>query len=224
MRAQEFVDEMALPADWDESMLGHDKSFRSRLEYALQRSKRLRGGSSRTAFIIPDQGRETVLKIAKNRKGLAQNKVELSILKDGYLGKLPIVIPLIDYDKKNPEPIWIQTEKAQKVSEAQICELLKCKSLAQFVGYVRYVLSKPSGQIWQNVPTVLKKNGYSEQDIETFNDYINEVATLISNSNLVEADFWSAGNWGVFNGRPVIIDLGYDEEVAAKYYGWEPRA
>ena len=50
------LDEMALPADWDPAALGHDKSFKSRLEYALQRAPRLGGGSSRVAFVIPDAG------------------------------------------------------------------------------------------------------------------------------------------------------------------------
>jgi hypothetical protein len=120
MRALEFitestVDEMALPAGWDAEALGHDKTFKSRLEYALQRARRLGGGSSRVAFVIPDNGRETVLKIAKNRKGLAQNQAEADILDDGYIGRLDIVIPLVDYDKTNREPVWIQTELAQKV-------------------------------------------------------------------------------------------------------------
>ena len=85
MRAFEFlnestVDEMALPADWDPAALGHDKTFKSRLEYALQRARRLGGGSSRVAFVIPDNGRDTVLKIAKNNKGTAQNEAEVDIL------------------------------------------------------------------------------------------------------------------------------------------------
>ena len=129
MRAFEFlnestVDEMALPADWDPAALGHDKTFKSRLEYALQRAPRLGGGSSRVAFVIPDQGRETVLKIAKNRKGIAQNEAEVEILEDGYLGKMDIVIPLIDYDKRNPQPIWIQTEKANKISNTKLAKML----------------------------------------------------------------------------------------------------
>lgn len=221
MRAFEFlnestVDEMALPANWDPAALGHDKTFKSRLEYALQRAPRLGGGSSRVAFTIPDQGRETVLKIAKNRKGIAQNEAEVEVLDDGYLGKLPIVIPLIDYDKTNRQPIWIQTEKATQIREPQLCNLLKCKTLTQFCGYVKYMLRLPSGEIWKNVPNVLAKT-FSEQDVETFQEYASEMADLINSSSLLIADFQHPSNWGVYKGRPVVIDVGFNQSVSGLY-------
>lgn len=216
MRANEFVDEMALPSNWDESMLGHDKTFKARLDYALQQAPRLGGGSSRVAFNIPDQGRSTVLKIAKNRKGVAQNKAELEVLDDGYLGRLPIVIPLIDYDKKNRDIYWIQTEKADKIREPQLCKLLKCKTLTQFCGYVKYILGMLNGHMWKNVPNVLLKS-YSEQDVEQFREYASEMADLISSSSLEINDFQHAANWGVYRGRPVVIDLGFNQEVSDMY-------
>jgi len=37
-------------------------------------AKRLGGGSSRVAFLIDYQGRKTILKVAKNNKGLAQSQ------------------------------------------------------------------------------------------------------------------------------------------------------
>ena len=42
---------------------------------------------------------------------------EIEILEDYYVGKLPIVIPLIDYDKANNRPVWLQTEIAKKKAE-----------------------------------------------------------------------------------------------------------
>jgi hypothetical protein len=213
----ENLDEMALPADWDPTALGHDKTFKSRLEYALQRVRRLGGGSSRVAFVMPDQGRSTVLKIAKNRKGLAQNQAEADILDDGYIGKLDIVIPLIDYDKTTREPVWIQTELAQKVSESALCKLLKCKNLTQFVGYTNYLIGGKNGHMWKTAPTVLANSGFSEQDIETFKEYASELGDLVSSSGALIVDFQHAGNWGIYNGRPVIIDVGFTENVASMY-------
>ena len=213
----ENLDEMALPADWDPTALGHDKTFKSRLEYALQRVRRLGGGSSRVAFVIPDQGRSTVLKIAKNRKGLAQNQAEADILDDGYIGKLDIVIPLIDYDKTTREPVWIQTELAQKVSESALCKLLKCKNLTQFVGYTNYLIGGRNGHMWKTAPTVLANSGFSEQDIETFKEYASELGDLVSSSGALIVDFQHASNWGIYNGRPVIIDVGFTENVASMY-------
>lgn len=229
MRAFEFlteaaeVDEMALPADWDPTMLGHDKTFKSRLEYAKERAQRLGGGSSRVAFVIPDQGRETVLKIAKNKKGMAQNEAEVEILNDGYLGKLDIVIPLIDYDKQNPTPTWIQTEKATKVNRKRLEQLLYCDELDgglhDFMAAVYGVL----GQRHRWVPTMkqikqdLEDTTMSQEEINIFFEYVNEVATLVSSSSVLPDDFYNIGNWGEYKGRPVIIDVGFTEAVKPLY-------
>ena len=221
----ENLDEMALPADWDPSAFGHDKTFKSRLEYALQRAPRLGGGSSRVAFTIPDQGRETVLKIAKNNKGLAQNQAEADILDDGYIGKLDIVIPLVDYDKTNREPVWIQTELAKKVSQQKLTKMLHCDKtnwgLSYFVSAVKNVLGQ-RGRFMPKLDKIkeeLLKVGHTEQDLEIFMGYVDEIAALVSSSSLLPDDFGTASNWGEYNGRPVVIDLGFTESVATIYHG-----
>lgn len=230
MRASEFlnestVDEMALPADWDPTALGHDKTFKSRLDYALQRAPRLGGGSSRVAFVIPDQGRETVLKIAKNRKGLAQNQAEADVLDDGYLGKLDIVIPLVDYDKTNREPVWIQTEKANKVSQQKLTKMLHCNKTNWGMTYFLYAVKNVIGRKERYMPDLNKIKqdlldaGHTEQDLEIFMSYVDEVADLVNSSSVLPDDFANASNWGEYNGRPVVIDVGFTDSVAQLYRG-----
>jgi hypothetical protein len=232
MRASEFlyedtVDEMALPADWDPAAFGHDKTFKSRLDYALQRAPRLGGGSSRVAFTIPDNGRDTVLKVAKNAKGMAQNEAEVDILTDGYTGKLDIVIPIVDYDKENPQPTWIQTELAKKVSQQKLSKLLHIDKLnygiSRFVYAVHNVLGNRKAYMTnlKKIKQDLIDSGHSEQDIEIFMGYVDEVATLVNSSTLLVDDLGVASNWGEYNGRPVIIDLGFTEAVKPMYMrGW----
>jgi predicted nucleotidyltransferase len=221
------LDEMALPADWDPTALGHDKTFKSRLEYALQRARRLGGGSSRVAFVIPDNGRETVLKIAKNNKGTAQNEAEVDILADGYTGKLDIVIPIVDYDKKNPQPTWIQTELAKKVSQQKLSKLLHSEKLNYGISHFVYAVHNVLGNRKAYMPDLNKikqdliTSGHTEQDIEIFMGYVDEVATLVNSSSLLVDDLGTASNWGEYNGRPVIIDLGFTEAVKPMYTrGW----
>lgn len=225
MRAFEFlteaseVDEMALPADWDPAAFGHDKTFKSRLEYAKDRAQRLGGGSSRVAFIIPDNGRETVLKVAKNNKGMAQNKAEIDILTDGYLGKLDIVIPLVDYDKKNREPTWIQTEKAEKASEVKLAAMMKSgRYLFYLTTYANYMIGSDRDK-WGMERVNAHLESLSDEDKEIFVKYAQEIADLVSSSSLQMGDFDRASNWGIYKGRPVIIDLGYNEDVANLYWG-----
>lgn len=228
------LDEMALPADWEEGALGADQTFKNRLQYALERAKKLGTGSSRVAFTIELEGRPTVLKVAKNRKGVAQNEAEVSVLDDGYLGRLDIVIPLIDYDQKNPSPLWIQTELAKKVNVKRLAELLHCNDFWEFLDCVDGIINPKSRSraIWgQNGPTEVKiepsnlektkqrllANGKSEQDVELFVEYVDDTVNLLHNSEVVFADLRQPANWGEYQGRPVIIDLGFTEAVRHLY-------
>ena len=225
MRANEFVreemiDEMPLPADWDQSEYGPGSTFKKRLAYALERAKKLGTGSSRVATIIEYQGRPTVLKIAKNQKGLAQNSVEADILSDGYASQLGILIPLIDYDMQNREPTWVHTEMATKASEKQLCSIMKCPNLNILVNMAWAITGKKRyiGN-YDGFVEHLKKNGsMSDEDIETMTDYANTLADLNSNFDVELGDFSRAANWGMYQGKPVIIDVGFNSNVLNQYY------
>jgi hypothetical protein len=225
MRAFEFlkeevIDEMPLPADWDpQQMRQGATTFKSRLAYALERAKKLGTGSSRVATIIEYQGRPTVLKIAKNQKGLAQNSVEADILSDGYASQLGILIPLIDYDEQNREPSWIHTEMATKVNEKQLCSIIGCDNLNQLINMAWAITGRKTyvGN-YQSYVTHLKQRGKSEQDIDNMTEYANTLADLNSNFDVELVDFARAANWGMFQGKPVIVDVGFNSNVMNQYY------
>lgn len=224
MRAKEFINEVPLPPDWDPEKLNLRQTYKDRLKYALDRAKRLGGGSSRVAMTIEYEGRPTVLKVAKNAKGLAQNEAEIEILLDGYSGKLPIVIPLIDYDKANKRPVWLQTELAKKVQAPTLMKLLHTPSMWMFTNKVRNIVGEQGrfdmtdeqlkekyfetyNKLWQ--PT--------EQGYEIFRTYAEELAELGMSSTIELGDFNNPSNWGIYNNRPVVLDLGFTEETAQLY-------
>jgi hypothetical protein len=64
----------------------------------------------------------------------------------------------------------------------------------------------------------LLKAGHTEQDLEIFMGYVDEIATLVNSSSIVPDDFAVASNWGEYNGRPVVIDVGFTENVEKMYY------
>ncbi len=224
MRAKQFINEVPLPPDWDPEKLNLRQTYKDRLKYALDRAKRLGGGSSRVAMTIEYEGRPTVLKVAKNAKGLAQNEAEIEILLDGYSGKLPIVIPLIDYDKANKRPVWLQTELAKKVQAPTLMKLLHTPSMWMFTNKVRNIVGEQGrfdmtdeqlkekyfethNKLWQ--PT--------EQGYEIFETYAYELAELKMSSTIELGDFNNPSNWGIYNNRPVVLDLGFTEETAQLY-------
>jgi len=219
---EEIIDEMPLPADWDpQQMRQQSTSFKSRLAYALERAKKLGTGSSRVATTIEYQGRPTVLKIAKNAKGLAQNSVEADILSDGYASQMGILIPIIDYDTQNREPSWVHTELAQKANEKQLCSLMKCQSLNDLIRAAQAQLNEYGTRSRTILNDIIDKNehfGVSEQDADTFLEYVNRLAELKSSFDVELADFHRPANWGLYQGKPVIIDVGFNSNVLNQYY------
>jgi len=221
MRANEFITEAPLPPDWDQSQFVNNRtSFKSRLAYALERAKRIGTGSSRVAMTIEYDGRPTVLKIAKNQKGLAQNSVEIDILDDGYAKQLDILIPLIDYDRVNAAPTWIQTELAEKMTEKQLCNLIRCKSLFELTQFAELMMGKKyyDYNSPQQFIDMMHREKRSEHNIETITNYANTLADLANSFDLQLGDFTKAGNWGFYDGRPVLIDVGFNTNVLNTYY------
>lgn len=220
MRATEFIIEAPLPPDWDPSQYGPGTTFKQRLQYALERAKKIGTGSSRVATVIEYQGRPTVLKIAKNQKGLGQNSVEADILSDGYASQLDILIPIIDYDTQNREPTWIHTEMATKASEKQLCSLINCYSLSELVDTAYHLLGrKPNDK--EKLDDILEKHrhfGMSEDQIETFMDYVNKLADLNNSFDVELGDFRRPANWGLYQGKPVIVDVGFNSNIFQQYY------
>ncbi|MFZ9610896.1 MAG: hypothetical protein ACO294_09375 [Methylococcales bacterium] len=213
----QVVDEAPLPPDWDEKQYQPGSSFKARLAYALDRAKKLGAGSSRVAVTIEYQGRPTVLKIAKNTRGLGQNNAEASILNDGYASQMGILIPLIDYDKQNPEPTWIHTELAQRASKKQLCAIMKCDYLGQLVELARAI---KGGEGYPPYADFVKSRltHKTKPDIETMTEYANKLVDLDSQFDVQLGDLTREVNWGIYQGEPVIIDVGYTDNVRKQYY------
>jgi len=216
---EQVLDEMPLPTNWDPAQMQQQgTSFKSRLKYALERAQKLGVGSSRVAMIIEYEGRQTVLKVAKNAKGLAQNRVEADILSDGYASQVGILIPIIDYDEQHREPLWVHTEMAQKVTEKQLCAIMKCDNLNQVINMAYAIQGRKIYGNYQSFANNLIQKGKSEQDIETMTEYANVLADLNSNFDVELSDFARKANWGIYQGKPVVIDVGFNSNVMQQYY------
>lgn len=226
MRAKEFIlenelIEAPLPSEWDTDQFKPGSTFKQRLAYALERAKKIGTGSSRVAMIIEYEGRPTVLKIAKNKKGLAQNEVEASVLDDRYANQLGILIPFIDADPQNNPPTWIHTELAQKATERQICRLIGCDDLNQLVNmaYAQMgIIPRWNPRKYKDYIDMFHKKGLTDEQIENIQDYANALVDLHMSFSMELDDFSRAANWGIYKGKPVIIDLGFDTNVKKTYY------
>lgn len=204
-----LINEAPLPDDWDKNQFSDKNSFKKQLQYALERSRKIGAGSSRVAFKIDYQGRPTILKIAKNRKGLAQNGEEVNVLDDGYLKNLGITIPLIDYDDQSNNPRWIHVEFANKAKPSDFIK--ECGvPLDVLVDYCEYITRS----------TNISRNNYikAEEHINKESDLVNNLITFIGSTDSPVGDYQRIANWGVYNGKLVIIDVGLSQNVIDKYY------
>lgn len=197
--------EAPLPDDWDKSVYTPKTSFKSKIDYAVQQAQKVGSGSSRVAFAIDYQGRKTVLKIAKNNKGLAQNEAEARILDDYYLKRLGLFIPLIDYDEEHNKPIWIHTEFATKATAANI--------KAACGGSLDDLIAWAKREHGHRKPWFMgdPDNINPESDLaESFSDYVGSYDPELGDYNRL-------ANWGMYHGHPVIIDAGFDADTKKLY-------
>ena len=211
MKFSEFLNESPLPDSWDKDKFKGQLDFKGMVEYALERSKSLGEGSSRVAFNIEYKGRETALKIAKNAKGIAQNVQEILYLNDENIKKLNITIPLIDYDTTNHKARWLHTEKADKIYDSYFEEELGLP-LREAILYINRDINPPKLSIGS------KLQGERGEKIKKDSHIVKAIYKLLTDFPEIEyGDLARIQNWGMYKGRPVILDIGYDSTSAVLY-------
>lgn len=218
------ISEAPLPAEWDKSKFGPatpggEIDFNRMADYAKARAKKLGIGSSRVALLVPYQGRDTALKVAINEAGVAQNKAESEMLLTPWVQNSGMVIPIIPegFDKNNPEPTWIHCELAQPFLDQDE------EDWFVNVRFIAYWLTNPEKHdtILKNMKSTWSMK-YSEaqiaKKIDIFSQYVDFVLKLSKEFDLKVNDLRYTENWGMYKGKPVIIDLGFTDAVWLNYY------
>jgi len=219
MKISDILREAPLPDDWDKSVYnkGNKGGFKARIEYAKQKAQKIGAGSSRIAFIVEYQGRKTVLKIAKNNKGLAQNEQERYML---YTAQAlhadgSVTIPMIDYDETADKPSWLHVEYAPKLKNEQQFEQLSgfnMEKLINYAGNLTHNRSLPASHRMEF------EKEWTQKVWENEESFSYDFVSFVGNCELHLPDLLRPANWGVFNNRPVIIDLGLSEEIYTSLY------
>lgn len=198
-----------LPSKWDAEVYNPSSSFKKRIDYAVKRAQKMGTGSSRVAFNIRYKGQPTVLKVAKNKKGIAQNEFEAGILSDHYLQRLGTAIPIIDYDKDNYT--WIHTRKAAKLKAARFKKFFGMSPSDLY--YLLDYLTTGKIPFWIDKNHIKKLNSLRGK-----NEHLEHVIDMVLSFGLPTADFARLANWGEYRRRPVVIDLGLSKDIYKQYY------
>lgn len=204
---EEFLDEK-YPEEFSFKELEDIRSYSGKLKYAEKHLQKLASGSARVVYKVDDN---KVLKIAKNKKGLAQNQVEAQ----GYLQQYEIVAQIFDTDDND---YWIEMEFARRLSKPEFKKITGV-SLDELKHYLIYhrIYSQPKKHMGF---------GYSiDQDIKERmenSEFVNELLSFAADNDMSTGDMGRISTWGkvIRDGKEhvVLIDYGLTNSVYEDYY------
>jgi GNAT superfamily N-acetyltransferase len=185
------------------------KSFNQRINYCEENLQRISSGSSRIVYKIDD---EKVLKLAKNKKGLAQNEVESEF--SGYYDISDIVARVFDVD---PDNLWIEMELARKLTKGNFKQITGFN----WEDYVKVIHN-------YSVERLDDGRGF-KYDIDKSiveemweNEFTYEMLTFIGSYDVPIGDLKKISTYGVVKrgGQDsiVMIDYGLTSDVYDSYY------
>jgi len=174
------------------------ETYTARKNYAEENLKHLSSGSSRIVYLTSDK---TIVKLAKNDKGIAQNKAEANPeMKSKYLNEI------IKHAKNFS---WIETHYLDKITTTEFEEMTGL-DFDQFGESIRYGLKAVSGNSDMEKPEEFSKVEKS--------DIYKEVKKIGEKFKLMPGDLARISSWGTKDGRPVLIDAGLTADVYSDFY------
>lgn len=196
------------------SKLSHDET--ERIVYAKLKKNadqwfdKIGSGSARLVYNVDDK---YVIKVSKNKKGLAQNQKECTIGKDGWYDEIiaPIIYCASDYS-------FLVMKRARKVRGKN--EFRKLMGFG--IDFLHHELSTTYARgSWD-------RHTYEPKD-EPINDEswekLNEILDYVGNYGVDDAygDIPRLSSWGVIKTRGgketcVLVDYGIDLQILKTYY------
>lgn len=192
-----------LPADSDDlkvilKNIEGLETYAARKKYAESNLKHLSSGSSRIVYLTPAK---TIIKLAKNDKGIAQNEAESNPkMKSKYINKVL---------GKADNNAWIEVCYLEKITEKDFEEMTGLK-FEDFGDSIRYGLKKVSGNTDNEKPENFDE--VAESDI------YKELKDVGEKFKLLPGDIARISSWGEKDGQPVLIDAGLTSDIFDKYY------
>lgn len=182
------------------SELSFLKTFKDRVAFAEKHFEHLSSGSARVVFKIKHDGKDAVLKLAKNERGLAQNIAEANPEM-----KSPYINETIRADKNG---IWKISPFLQKITEKEF-ENLSGVPFKDFSEAISYGLQNISGN---------KHSKPKNFDKVKESDVYKELVKLGNRFHLLGGDMGRISSWAVRDKHPVLIDAGLTSEIYNEFY------
>jgi len=185
-------------------------SFAQRINYCTEHLQRLASGSSRVVFKIDD---EKVLKLAKNKKGLAQNEVEIDY--SHYDGLEGILAKVFDYEENN---LWLEMELAVRAKKSDFKKIVGFS----FEDYSSALFNHEIDA--SNSKTRYGKMNLDKDVLDAMweNEFMQDMFDLIGTYGIPSGDLRRVNSYGIVkrNGEDtiVLVDYGLTSDVYQDYY------
>lgn len=174
------------------------ETYNARKKYAERNLKHLSSGSSRIVYLSPDK---TIIKLAKNDKGIAQNEAESNPkMKSKFLNKI------LKHAKNHA---WIETHYLDKITTKDF-EKMTGLDFDDFGEAIRYGLKNVSGNKDREKPEDFDKIEKSE--------IYKELKDIGEEFKLMPGDLARISSWGKKDGNPVLVDAGLTKDVFEEFY------
>jgi hypothetical protein len=186
------------------------KSFNARIKYCEEHLKRISSGSSRIVYMIDD---EKVLKLAKNKKGIAQNEVEIS-----YGGDYTLDGIVAEVYESDENALWLEMQLAKKITPISFKQITgwNFNDYANII-YNYGIESGNAGRYAskKSVPDELTEKAWED-------DFTRGIFDYIGNYGVPAGDLTRLSTYGIVseNGTDsvVIIDYGLTHDVYKSFY------
>lgn len=172
------------------------ETFKARVDYAEKNLKHLSSGSSRVIYVLP--GEKEVLKLAKNDRGVAQNKIE-SKIECKFINKTT---------RACSEGCWKISPFLDKVTEKEF-EKLSGFNFKEFGDALRYGLKDISGS------DVDKPKNFDEI---SKSEMYKTLVKCAEKYDLMPGDLVRISSWGQVDGHPTLLDAGLTKEIFEEFY------
>lgn len=181
------------------------KTHEEILKYAYRNLKEIGQGSSRAVFALSSR---FVLKVAMNKRGIAQNEAELDIYTDPATKS--ITSKIIEYDNQYN---WLISELVRPIiNRFEFHDLTGIRWFSFTEGIEEAV--------YEGIEEAINfiRSEHITLDQKSI-EFITAVFTMARNTKILRGDLSRVDHWGkTTNGQVVVLDYGFTENVREKYY------
>lgn len=178
------------------------ETFKDRIDYAEENLDHMSSGTSRIVYRMHDG---SVLKLAKNERGVAQNKVE---------GNPKLISKFINKTlKRDPNGLWKTSPFLEKITEKEFEKLtnINFKDFGQSLEYGLQDISKDKIEKPKNFENISKSEIYKDLD------------KVCRKFTLLPGDLARISSWLSDGKIPKVCDCGLTLDIFQEFYSDEEK-